>query len=90
MISIRVEVAEGQILQLPLELPDTEAVGDRSKDLQRLAGNGLLSFRGQCPERPHVVQAVGQLDDHHADVIHHGEEHLAQVLGLLLVEHPLV
>ena len=31
----------------------------------------------------HVVQAVSQLDEHHADVIHHGQHHLAQVLGLL-------
>jgi hypothetical protein len=30
------------------------------------------------------VQAVGQLDEHHSDVVDHGEHHLAQVLGLLL------
>ena len=35
-------------------------------------------------ERAHVVQAVGQLDEHDADVVHHGQHHLAQVLGLLL------
>ena len=35
-------------------------------------------------ERAHVVQAVGQLDEHHADVIHHGQHHLAQIFGLLL------
>ena len=35
-------------------------------------------------QRAHVVQAVGQLDEHHADVIHHGQHHLAQVFGLLL------
>ena len=36
-------------------------------------------------ERAHVVQAVGQFDEHHADVIDHGQHHLAQVLGLLLL-----
>ena len=29
------------------------------------------------------MQAVRELDEHHADVIHHGQHHLAQVLGLL-------
>ena len=33
-------------------------------------------------ERAHVVQAVGKLDEHHANVIDHGEHHLAQVFGL--------
>jgi len=32
------------------------------------------------------VQAIGQLDDDHAHVVNHGQEHLAQVLGLLFVE----
>src|SRR5207245_5095418 len=31
-----------------------------------------------------VVQAVGQLDDDHADVIDHRQEHLAEVLRLAL------
>ena len=30
------------------------------------------------------MQAVGQLDEHHADVIHHGQHHLAQIFSLLL------
>jgi hypothetical protein len=32
------------------------------------------------------VQAIAQLDDHHADVLRHGEEHLAQILRLLLLK----
>ena len=35
-------------------------------------------------ERPHVVQAVGQLDEHDANVVDHGQHHLAQVFRLLL------
>ena len=33
-------------------------------------------------ERAHVVQAVGEFDEHDADVVDHGEHHLAQILGL--------
>ncbi len=30
------------------------------------------------------MQAIGQLDEHDADVVHHGQHHLAHVLGLCL------
>ena len=33
-------------------------------------------------EGAHVVQAVGELDEDHADVVDHGQHHLADVLGL--------
>ena len=36
----------------------------------------------QMLEGAHVVEAVGQLDEDHAHVADHGEEHLADVLGL--------
>ena len=39
----------------------------------------------QMAERPHVVQAVGQLDEDDADVVHHRQQHLAEVLGLTLL-----
>ena len=41
-----------------------------------------LAFRLQVLQRAHVVQAVGQLDEDHAHVRHHGQQHLADVLGL--------
>ena len=34
-------------------------------------------------ERPHIVQAVGELDQDHPDVLGHRQDHLAEVLGLL-------
>jgi hypothetical protein len=34
---------------------------------------------------PHVVQPVGQLDENHADVVHHRQQHLAEVLRLPLL-----
>jgi hypothetical protein len=36
-------------------------------------------------ERPHVVKPVGQLHEDDADVIHHRQEHLPEVLGLPLL-----
>ena len=36
-------------------------------------------------DRAHVVEAVTELDEHHAHVLGHGHEHLADVLGLVLL-----
>ncbi len=43
------------------------------------------AIRGQVVQRPHVVQAVGQLDHDDADVVHHGQQHLPEALGLPLL-----
>ena len=92
LIAYRVQVAQGQVLQLPLQLLHAQAVGDGRVDLhglQRLLpllGGGLV-FHGA-----HVVQPVTDLDEDHPDVLGHGHEHLPQVLHLLLflggVLHP--
>jgi hypothetical protein len=36
-------------------------------------------------ERPHVVQAIGKLHENDADIVDHGEQHLAEVLRLTLL-----
>ena len=36
-------------------------------------------------ERAHVVQPVGELDQHDAHVARHRQQHLAEVLGLRLL-----
>ena len=82
-VLLRLDVLEGEVLQFRLELADAEAVGQRRVDLHRL--QRLLALLVGVGERggAHVVQAVGQLDEDHADVVDHRQDHLAQVLGLL-------
>ena len=87
LVVLRLEVAEGQVFQLPLDLPDAQAVRQRRVDLHRLLGDAAAVSAGSRPQRAHVVQPVGQLDDHDADVLRHREEHLAQVLRLHLAVH---
>ena len=84
LISDRIDVAEAEVFQLSADFSHAQTVSDGGVDLESFAGNFLLPVRRQVFERPHVVQAVGQLDEHHADVIHHRQHHLAQVFGLLL------
>ena len=80
----RVDVAEGRVLQLRLEPVDAEPMRDRSVDFERLVRDLLLAVARQVRERAHVVQAVGELDEHDPDVVRHRDHHLAEVLGLLL------
>ncbi len=56
----------------------------RSEDIQRLPRDLLLLLGLQVLERPHVVQPVRQLDDHHANIGHHRQQHLADVLCLVI------
>jgi hypothetical protein len=44
-----------------------------------------LLLRGQAVQRAHVVEPVGELDQDDPDVLGHREQHLADVLGLLLL-----
>ena len=81
--ALRVEGGEGEVLELLLDLLHPEAVGQRGVDVERLLGDALLLRRRHGGDRPHVVQAVGELDDQHAQVAGHGDEHLAHRRRLL-------
>ena len=39
---------------------------------------------GLAAQRAHVVQPIGQLNEHHAHIFHHGEKHFAQRLRFLI------
>ena len=79
---LRLEIAERQVLQLSPHHAHSQAVRNRRVNIQRLARNALLLFRFEVLQRAHVVQAVGQLDQHDAHVRHHRQKHLAHVFGL--------
>ena len=86
LVAQRVQMPECEFLDLAVKAVQAEAVGDRGVDLQRLARDPPPLFRADRIERAHVVQAIGQLDQHDAHVARHREQHLAEVfrLGVLL------
>ena len=45
----------------------------------------LIRRSGQVMQRAHVVKTIRELDENHADVVDHREQHLAEVLGLPLL-----
>ena len=57
----------------------------RSVDLQGLLGLALCGLRFHETPRAGVVQPVGELDDEHADVLRHRDDHLAHRLRLRAV-----
>src|SRR5690606_21631671 len=75
---------EAEVFQLQAEVVHAEAVGDRHVDVQRLPGDAAALVRRHGVQGAHVVQAVGELHQDHTDVLHHGEQHLAEVLRLRL------
>ena len=57
-------------------------MGDRRVDVERFPRNALLLFIPEVLERAHVVEAVGELDHHYANVVDHRQQHFANVFGL--------
>ena len=84
MVTDRIQKADGEILQFLLHRTNTQTVRDGRVDFngfQRLVA--LLLFRHEA-QGAHIVQAIRQLDDDHADIVRHGDEHFAQIFRLLL------
>ncbi len=79
-----IDVAEGEVFELAAQFTHAETMRERSVDVEGLAGDAALLLGVQVLERAHVVQAVGELDDDDAQVGDHGEQHLADVLGLVV------
>ena len=75
-------VFESQVLEFLLYLVESESVSQRGVDVQGLAGYLILLFGPHGGQGAHVVQAVGHLDEHYADVGSHGQQQFAEVLGL--------
>ena len=85
LVLLGLEPEEGEVLELPLDARHAESVSEGRIHVHGLAGLEDAAIWWERRERPHVVEAVGELDDDHANVLRHCEEHLAEVEGLLLV-----
>ncbi len=83
LVYLRLEDAQGKILELPLELPDAQPVGERREEIEHLARRRLLHRDvARAREVAKGLGALGELDHHHAHVLDHREQHLAQPLRL--------
>ena len=83
-VLVGMQLGEGEVFQLPLDVPHAQAVRQRGINVQGLLRHRPPPDLGQGLDRPHVVEPVGQLHEHHPDVLRHRHEHLANVLRLRL------
>ena len=81
----RIQIPQGDIFQLPLDLLHTKTVGKGGIDIHGFPALFDLLFRGLVLHGTHIVEPVSDLDQHHPDVLGHSHKHLPQVfhLGLL-------
>ena len=85
VINFRLHITEGQILKLPLNGVNAEAVCQRRVNFHCFARDGLLLMHRHILHGTHVVQAVGQLNHNNAYVLGHGQKHFAVVFNLLVL-----
>ena len=83
LVLLGLKPEEGEVLELPLDRRDAQAIRERRVDVHGLTRLELAAVGREGRQGTHVVQAVGELDDDDADVLAHGEEHLAEVPRLL-------
>ena len=83
LVDIGLQKTKSQVFHFPLELPDTQTVGQRRKDMQGLVrqrDRRCLLARSVMPER---LQTRSQSQHHHAQVAGERQQHLAYIFGLL-------
>ena len=78
----RVCVAEGEVFKFAAHLAHAETMSQRGVDVESFACNRFLPIGLQVLESTHIMEAVGQLDENHANIGDHGQQHLAHVFGL--------
>ena len=83
VIGFRVEFTECQIVQLLAHLVHAHAACKRRVDFQGLFGRAPARFGWHVPERAHVVEPVGELDQKYPHVIGDRQEQLAEIFRLL-------
>ena len=75
-------ILETQIFQFSLDGKKSQTMRQRCIEVERLPGYLDLFGRQHRTQRTHVMQAVGNLDQNHPDVITHGQEQFPEILGL--------
>jgi len=78
----RVHRLETEVFEFDTNGVHAQPVGDGRVDFEGFLGDPATFFPGQHFQRAHVVQAVGEFDQDHANVARHGHGHFLEVFGL--------
>ena len=74
VVLVRLEVAQGQVLQLPFDLPDTQAIGQGGVDTLGIQRDFASSSLIQILDAAHEVQAFGEHDQDDPHVLRDTEQ----------------
>ena len=85
IVGLRIQIGEGKVFEFRLDLGDPQPVGKRGIDIQGFLRDPFLFIGRERLERAHVMQPVGEFDQDDPDVLCHGDDHLAEVVGLALL-----
>ena len=81
-VRFRFQPLEAEVFQFRPNPGHAQPVGKRRIDIATLVNHAFLAFWTHIFQGAHVVEPVRQFDENHADVSGHGEQHLAEILGL--------
>ena len=77
-----IKVFESQVFEFGLDKIHTEPIGDWRVNVQRLARNAPPRVRVHRTHRTHVVQAICELDEDHAQVTRHGQHQFTEAFRI--------
>ena len=83
-IILRLKIFQSQILQLTLEIIQTQLMSNLSIEIHRLPALLLTLLRREDTKITHNLQSIGQLDENHSRIFRVANDHIAEVIGLLL------
>jgi len=84
LVRLGLEVAHGQVLDLPFDLPHPEPVGQRRIDAPGVLRDPAPAIFVQTLDAAHQVQSCGQNHQHDPDVLGDAEQQATQILFMLL------
>ena len=86
IMSVFVQLGKSNFFQFALHFLHTDTLGQRRINVQCFFGNsGPLFGLLQKMQRPHVMQAVSQFNQQHANVFRHCQQQLTKILRLFVV-----
>ena len=81
-VVIGLQEAKGEVLEFPLELPQPQPVGERCEHFAGLERQSLTRGGVSIPRGAEIDQLPREARQHQARIADHGQQHLAQGLGL--------
>ena len=85
-IVLGLQIAEGQILELPFELPCPQPVGERREDRAGLEREPLTDLGRRVARVAQRDQLLGEAREDQPGIADHRKQHLAHGFGLAAVE----